>query len=259
MQAIDAALMRRRYRKRPIRVDGLSDLEVDMNQMRSLKVSVKANQPLPWETRSYGQFVPGKSFRDLALMAVADETTLNTEKAKIEAGPNYEGRDADISRINGAIRQLSKSYDFRTEQARISATYFKQKQLLATVATAMKQPGQDVPKLGELLKRGTNVEQIVRHLTETIGATRAQIEQQVTIASQRRDEQKANRDGINKLRSPIKVGSRYPDTRHGPRSQSLFDARRAMFSPSKVQQKDEGSSSDLTKAKPEDDVVQYDA
>lgn len=216
MEDIDAALMRRRYRKRPIRLDGLTDVEVDMNQMRSLKVSVKANEPLPWETRSYGQFVPGKSFRDLALMAVADETTLNTEKAKIEAGPKYEGRDAAISRINAAIRQLSDSYDFRTEQARISATYFNKKQLLASVATAMKQPGQDVPKLGELLKRGTTVEQIVRHLTETIGATRAQIEQEVTIASQRRDQQKANRD---QGRSPNKAGSRYPRRgNHSPQS-----------------------------------------
>ena len=245
--------MRRRYRKRPIRVDGLSELEVAMNEMRSIKASVKALEPLPWESRSYGQFVPGVKFRDLAIMAADDERVLNVEKAKLEAGPIYEGRDADLSRIDAAIRKVEETYDFRTEQSRIAASFSHKKNLLAAVATALKQPGQGVPTQGELLRMGVSIENIVQILTETIGATRYEIMEQSAEIERQRAREKAIKEDQKVIREGM-AGPRYPDTRHGrrPSPQSSFGKRRAFFSPTKSPQEDRGGPSDLTKVDPDD-------
>ena len=251
MQAIDAALMRRRYRKRPIRVDGLSDLEVDMNEMRSIKASVKALEPLPWEARSYGEFFPGVKFRNLAMMAADDEGVLNAEKAKLEAGPIYEGRDADLSRINAAINKVAQTFDFRTEQSRIAAEFVGKKQLLAAVATSLKQPGQGVPNQGELLRMGVNVEKLVQILTEDIGATRYEIMERSAEIARQRAREKAIKEDQKVIREGM-AGSRYPDTRSGRRDsprlspQSTFAKRRT--SPQKTPPpRDRGGPSDLTK------------
>lgn len=214
MQAIDAALMRRRYRKRPIRVDGLSDFEVDQNDLRRTRASLIVNKPLPWEAKSYGVYIPGKSFDDLAQSALQDNDTLQDELVKLTSGKVYEGRDADISRLNAAIKSILETYKFRTDQDRLAAKFAQNKVDLITAVSRMKTGDDVVPTQRELRRKG--VEGVIRVLTEDISATSADITTEMEAIHAERGRQKPLRSGSKQRAKPTPARRSSPKRTRSP-------------------------------------------
>ena len=214
MEDIDAALTRRRYRKRPIRVDGLSDFEVDQNDLRRTRASLIVNKPLPWEAKSYGVYIPGKSFDDLAQLALRDERTLTDEMAKLTASTNYEGRAADISRLDAAIKKLMQSYEFRTKQDQLAAKFAQNKGDLITAVFNMKTADDDVPTQRELKQK--DVEGVIRVLTEDMGATSEDVTAEMEEIHARSVRQLPLRSGSKQRAKPTPVRRSSPNSKRSP-------------------------------------------
>ena len=166
MEVIENGIFKlRRRRNRPMRVDGMSDLEQDLNEARGARVYLKTR-----ETRSYlgtGYdlvYNPDKSFKDQAGKLSDNILTLQGERTRLMAADSYDGRGNDLLKLDEAINQTKKMHNVREYQDLMMG--FKKNELRQAFQRLGGDDYEGLPSSSELRSRDQDKLKIVRYITE---------------------------------------------------------------------------------------------